>query len=75
MRGMYAWKKGERYNMLDAAGRHEERIETNGLTLRTIVEGEWTIHDCFPTIALGIPMRNETVGSEVDVQRRTARVI
>ncbi|MFQ5381137.1 MAG: alpha/beta fold hydrolase [Dehalococcoidia bacterium] len=26
--------------MLDAAGRHEERIETNGMTLRTIVEGD-----------------------------------
>lgn len=26
--------------MLDAAGRHQEQIETNGVTLRTIVEGE-----------------------------------
>lgn len=26
--------------MLDAAGRHEEHIETNGITLRTIVEGD-----------------------------------
>jgi len=26
--------------MLDAAGRHQERIETNGITLRTIVEGD-----------------------------------
>ena len=26
--------------MLDAAGRHEEHIDTNGITLRTIVEGD-----------------------------------
>ena len=26
--------------MLDAAGRHEEHIETNGITLRTIGEGD-----------------------------------
>ena len=53
--------------MLDVAGRHEERIEMNGLKLGKIVTGKWTIDDCFPTISLGIPMRNEIVGSEVDV--------
>ena len=26
--------------MLDAAGRHQEMIETNGVTLRTIIEGD-----------------------------------
>ena len=30
MSGMCGWKNGERYDVLDAAGSHEERIETNG---------------------------------------------